>query len=289
MDNATPTMASDGQRVFAFFSSNDLFCLDLKGRLLWYRGLGREFPNASNSLGMSSSPIVVGGILVVQVESDAEAFACGVDVITGETRWQIQRPRAANWTSPALIPGRAGRAAQVLLQSSKGLTAVDPESGKILWDFDKGASTIPSATVAAGTVYVPSNGLTALKPGVDAVEQLWNSGSISPATSSPVVAGNLALVLNSSGVLNAASLETGERVWQLRLRGPFSGTPVFAGGHLYLVNEAGVAFVVKPEADQGTIVSELDLGETILCSPGVSGGGLFVRSDGHLIKLATPK
>lgn len=289
MANATPTMASDGQRVFAFFSSNDLFCLDLKGRLLWYRGLGREFPNASNSLGMSSSPIVVGSVLVVQVESDAEAFACGVDVITGETRWQIQRPRAANWTSPSLIPGRGGRAAQVLLQSSKGLTAVDPESGKILWDFDKGASTIPSATVSAGMVYVPSNGLTALKPGVDAVEQLWNSGSISPATSSPVVAGNLALVLNSSGVLNAASLETGERVWQLRLRGPFSGTPVFAGGHLYLVNEAGVAFVVKPEADAGTIVSELDLGETILCSPGVSGGGLFVRSDGHLIKLATPK
>jgi len=289
MSNATPTMASDGQRVFAFFSSNDLFCLDLKGLLLWYRGLGREFPNASNSLGMSSSPIVVGGILVVQVESDAEAFACGVDVITGETRWQIQRPRAANWTSPALIPGRAGRAAQVLLQSSKGLTAVDPETGKILWDFDKGASTIPSATVAAGTVYVPSNGLTALKPAADSVEQLWNSGGISPATSSPVVAGDLALVLNSSGVLNAASLQTGERVWQLRLRGPFSGTPVFAGGHLYLLNEAGVAFVVKLESDKGTIVSELDLGETILCSPGVSRGGLFVRSDGHLIKLATPK
>jgi len=121
MANATPTMASDGQRVFAFFSSNDLFCLDLKGRLLWYRGLGREFPNASNSLGMSSSPIVVGSVLVVQVESDAEAFACGVDVITGETRWQIQRPRAANWTSPALIPGRAGRGAQVLLAVIEGI------------------------------------------------------------------------------------------------------------------------------------------------------------------------
>lgn len=289
MANATPTMASDGQRVFAFFSSNDLFCLDLKGRLLWYRGLGREFPNASNSLGMSSSPIVVGETLVVQVESDAEAFACGVDVASGETRWQIQRPRAANWTSPTLIPGRGGRAALVLLQSSKGLTAVYPESGKVAWEFDKGASTIPSATVSAGTVYVPSNGLTALKPGADSVEQLWNSGNISPATSSPVVAGNLALVLNSSGVLNAASLETGERVWQLRLRGTFSGTPIYARDHLYLVNEAGVAFVVKPEADKGTIVSELDLGETILCSPGASNGGLFIRSDSNLIKLAAPK
>ncbi|MGV2339007.1 MAG UNVERIFIED_CONTAM: hypothetical protein LVR18_34990 [Planctomycetaceae bacterium] len=66
---------------------------------------------------MSSSPIVVGGVLVVQVESDAEAFACGVDVITGETRWQIQRPRAANWTSPALYSW-SGR------PSSSGVVAV---------------------------------------------------------------------------------------------------------------------------------------------------------------------
>ena len=30
MANATPTPASDGKRIFAFFSSNDLVCLDLR-------------------------------------------------------------------------------------------------------------------------------------------------------------------------------------------------------------------------------------------------------------------
>ncbi len=92
MSNATPTMASDGERVFAFFSSNDLVCLNLKGELQWFRGLGAEFPNASNSLGMSSSPIVIGKTIIVQVESDAEAFACGIDVVSGETKWQIEAP-----------------------------------------------------------------------------------------------------------------------------------------------------------------------------------------------------
>ena len=38
--NAAPTPASDGERIFAFFSSNDLCCLSLQGELLWYRGLG---------------------------------------------------------------------------------------------------------------------------------------------------------------------------------------------------------------------------------------------------------
>lgn len=288
MSNATPTMASDGERVFAFFSSNDLLCLSLDGKLLWFRGLGSEFPNASNSLGMSSSPIVIGTTVVVQVESDAESFACGVDTVSGETKWQIERPRAANWTSPTMLPAIGDQPALALLQSSKGITAVEPESGKVMWNFEKGASTIPSATVDQGTVLIPSNGLTVIKPNGMAFEEVWNAGNLGPSTPSPVVVNGMALVVNNSGVLNAGKAGSGERLWQLRLRGPFSSTPIVANGYVYLFNEAGVAFVVKPTEEKGEIVSELDLGETILCSPGAANGALFVRSDKHLFKLANP-
>jgi len=290
MCNATPTAASDGTHVFAFYSSNDLICVDLDGNLQWFRGLGSEFPNASNSLGMSSSPVIAGETVVVQVESDAESFACGVNVATGETRWQIERPRAANWTSPTLLPWAEGKPPLVLLQSSKGLTAVDAMTGDIAWNFDKGASTIPSATVIDGTVVVPSNGLTALKPSADgkSVEQLWNAGNLSPSTPSPVVVNDMAITLNNSGALSAGSTTSGERLWQMRLKGPFSGTPVVANGHLFLFNEGGNAFVVKPEADKGTVISEFDLAETILCSPAAADGALYVRSDGHLWKFAKP-
>jgi outer membrane protein assembly factor BamB len=286
MSNATPTMASDGERVFAFFSSNDLICLDLEGRLQWFRGFGSEFPNASNSLGMSSSPIVVGSTVIVQVESDAESFACGVDAMSGETRWKLDRPRAANWTSPCLIPATDTTPALALLQSSKGLTAVDPETGRIVWDFDKGASTIPSSTVDGTNIVIPSNGLTAIRTADGTFEQLWNSGALSPSTSSPVVVDGMTLTLNSAGVLTAGDATTGERKWQLRLRGSFSSTPLAAGGYLYLFNEDGFVFVVRPEAGEGKIVSELDLSETILCSPAASDNALYIRSDGHLFKFA---
>ncbi len=290
MCNATPTMASDGNRVFAFFSSNDLICLNLDGDLQWLRGFGSEFPNASNSLGMSSSPVVVGNTVIVQVESDAEAFACGVDVESGTTIWQITRPRAANWTSPSILPATDNQPALVLLQSSKGLTAVDPISGAIVWDFDKGASTIPSATVDAGSIVIPSNGLTAIRPAAgNAFDEIWNASEIKPATASPVVVNGMAFVLNSSGVLSAGDTASGERLWQLRLRGAFSSTPITANGYLYLFNEDGNAFVVKPEKDKGIIISELDLTEKILCSPGAANGALYVRSDAHLFKLAERK
>ena len=93
---ATPTPASDGKRIFAFFSSNDLICLDLDGNLLWLRGLTHDYPNASNSLGMASSPVVVGETVVVQVENHADSFSTGLDVKTGATRWHINAVRHTN-------------------------------------------------------------------------------------------------------------------------------------------------------------------------------------------------
>ncbi len=71
---AAPTPASDGQRIFALFSSSDLVCLDLKGNLLWYRGLQLEHPAAGNDVGMASSPIVIGETVIVQVESQGDCF-----------------------------------------------------------------------------------------------------------------------------------------------------------------------------------------------------------------------
>ena len=66
--NAAPTPTTDGERIFAFYSSNDIACLDMDGNLLWYRGLAADHPKAGNDVGMSSSPVVVDGVVICQVE-----------------------------------------------------------------------------------------------------------------------------------------------------------------------------------------------------------------------------
>ncbi len=130
--NAAPTPCSDGQRIFAFYSSNDLVCYDLDGNLQWYRGLAYDYPKAGNDVGMSSSPIVTGGVVVVQSESQADSFATGIDAVTGATLWQMERPHRANWSSPAVLRGGDGQTV-VLLQSSQGIVqstrAAVPKSG----------------------------------------------------------------------------------------------------------------------------------------------------------------
>jgi outer membrane protein assembly factor BamB len=63
--NAAPTPASDGKRIYAFYSSNDMVCLDLDGNLQWFRGLAFDYPKAGNDVGMASSPVVVDDTVVV--------------------------------------------------------------------------------------------------------------------------------------------------------------------------------------------------------------------------------
>jgi len=285
MSVATPTPASDGEKVFAFYSSNDVACLDLDGNLLWYRGLTFDFPNVSNSLGMSSSLVVAGDTLVCMAENDTQSRTFGLNTNDGTTRWQLDRPRHANWTSPILW---SADAKQVLLQSSKGVTAVEASSGKTAWEYQDGAATIPSLTASDGIAYVPSNGLTALRPGrsnPETPEIVWQVGQLRPATASPIVYQGRAYVINNAGVLACASVEDGKRLWQCRLEGKFSASPIIAGDRLYCVNEAGLAQVVQLDEESGEVISTHDLGETVLATPSAADGGVYFRSDDHLWKF----
>lgn len=283
---ATSTPASDGQRIFALFSTNDVVCLDLDGNLLWYRGLGYDFPNVSNSLGMASSPVVVGDTLIAQVENDSESKAVGIDVATGLSKWTSPRPKKANWTSPVVLG--EGNDAVVLLQSSAGIDAIKPDSGESVWKYGDGASTIPSSVASNGVIYVPSHGITALRlaDGSANPETVWRVDRLGPGTASPIIYDEKIFTLNRTNVLLAADLKDGATKWQLRLEGPFSSTPVAAGGHLYFFNEKGLGQVVKIGEKEGELVSSNDLGEMILCTPAIADGALYVRSDQHLWKIA---
>ena len=138
-----------------------------------------------------------------------------------------------------------------------------------------------------GVVFVPSRGITALEPAADgnSPKELWRSGQLQPATASPVVLNKRVFTLNGAGVLSCGDATNGTRLWQLRLKGPFSATPVAAGTFLYCVNEKGVLQIVDTAPPEGAVTSELDLGKTILGTPAISHGAVYVRSDGKLWKL----
>ena len=290
---AACTPCSDGRRIFAIWSSNDMASFDLDGNLLWVRGLTVDYPNASNSLGMASSPIVIGETVVTMIENDSESYALGLDANTGRNMWKLERPKAANWTSP--VPWRADAKSPpvALLQSTKGLLAVDATSGSRLWEFAQAASTTSSSVVASGVIYAPGNGVTALSPNANNAPpaELWRSKQINPNTISPLVLDGRLFSINGAGVVVSADTKTGNPQWKLRLAGPFSGSPVGAGTRLLAVNEKGLAQVVDITAPSGAVIGTLQLplsGEKrdlVLCTPALEGGHIFVRSDSALWRL----
>lgn len=287
---AANSPASDGKRIFVFFSSNDLACFDLDGRLLWARALMVDYPNASNSLGMAGSLLVVDGVLVVPLENDSESLCLGVDPKTGETKWKIDRPAFANWTSPGAYKPKGSDKSVVLLQSSEGLAAYDPQTGSLAWQFEEGCSTIPSSVSTDGLVLVPSKGLTALRPKADGKpEVVWQDARHSPSTPSPVVYKDKVYTVARGGVLKAGKLADGQLEWQVRLKGAFSGTPIAADDKLYLFNEEGLGQVVDLKdgvANDARVAEYNDLNEEILCTPAIADGAIYVRSNQNLWKLA---
>ena len=283
---AACTLVSDGKALVAQFSSNDVFCLDLQGQLLWLRGLTFDYPNAANGLGMSSSPVLAEGVAIIQVENDADSFTFGLDLANGATIWKKDRPRGANWTSPIVMRTK-GREI-VALQSKDGLSAIEPSSGEEIWTFDGGASTIPSSAWSQqGLVLVPSNGLTALKMNAtgESPEKVWTDNKLKPGTGSPTVVQDKVYVVNGANVLSCAEITSGKILWRLRLKGPVSSSPVANSDRLFLFSETGLGQVVGLDKPVGEVVGTVDLEDTILCTPALASDGLYVRSDKKLWKL----
>ena len=286
---AAPTPVSDGKNIYALYSSNDLICLDLDGNLKWIRGLMQDYPNASNSLGLASSPIIVDETLIVQIENDSDSFVSGINLKDGSNIWKLARTKKANWTSPIRLNDK-----EVAVQGSEGITCVSAKSGTVQWSFNEGASTIPSSVTSADSaiLYVPSNGITAIKPRKDnnTPEIVWQESQLRPGTSSPIIVGDNIYIINRSGVLNAAKKDTGERLWRLRLDGSFSGSPVSSNGHIYVASERkGVFQSIDINGKEGMLRGSIELGETILGTPAIANNSIFIRSDGHLWKISNPK
>jgi outer membrane protein assembly factor BamB len=287
--NAAPTPASDGKRVFAFYSSNDLVALDLDGNLLWYRGLAFEHPKAANDVGMSSSPVVAGDVVVVQIENQGDSFAAGIDRATGETKWQVAREAAPAWCSPIVIPGKTPAEDIVLLQSMDRLTAHNPNTGKELWMHKSGCDSISTTAVGDGVVYVPGQGITALDTTSNSKTPsiVWQVSSLNAGAASPVLSGDRLYIINRAGVLNCADSRSGKVLWKLRLEGSFWSTPTLVGDQLICCADSGLIQIVDLPQDgsTGSVASKVDLKEKIQGSPAAANGAVYIRSLNHLIKF----
>src|SRR5438034_229523 len=59
---ATPTV--DGERIYVLGSDGDLACLDLEGKVIWHKNLGKDLDGTRGRWAYAESPLIDGDVLV---------------------------------------------------------------------------------------------------------------------------------------------------------------------------------------------------------------------------------
>lgn len=288
---ATPSCATDGERVVAYFGPGGLHCFDMDGKKQWSRD---ELVEVVGPWGFAASPIILGDKIIQNCDSFGESYLIALNKASGKEIWRSKRkelPRGG-WSTPILID--TGKRKELVLNGEFGVQGYDPETGEDYWfckSFNGRGTPVPA--FAAG-VLITVNGkpgdVYAVRPGgsgdVTETHMAWHTrrggGRDLP---SPVAAGKFVFVVNMTGIGTMYDAATGKQLWQSRIGGNFSATPFVAGGLIYAQDEGGTTVVIRP-GDKLDVVSRNSLGETgdeiFRASPAPVDGRVYCRSDSAL-------
>ncbi len=126
---ATPTI--DGDRLFTFGSTGLLGAYDVAtGRLLWQHDVPGEHDATIPEHGMTGSPLVVDGLVVVSAGGASGHSLVAYRVDGGGLAWH-GGDDGAGYASPILVT-LAGRR-QILAFNRGSVTAHHPDEGSVLW------------------------------------------------------------------------------------------------------------------------------------------------------------
>lgn len=128
-DPASPTPAADASGVVAFFPELGLISYDNSGKERWRYALGPF----KNFYGMSGSPIIAEGLVVLVCDQVSGSFVIALDRTTGRLRWKTDRPGISiGWATPMIFRPDATRTDLIVLGSTR-LDAYDLVTGTSRW------------------------------------------------------------------------------------------------------------------------------------------------------------
>lgn len=313
-ENDGPFMgeAAQGKR-----DADVIWTLDLIGTL----GVIPRYMTASSPLGAGDLLFAVTGNGRApdgKVPAPKAPSFIAVDRHTGKVRWSDASPGEnlieGQWGSPAygVLAGRP----QVVFPGGDGwLYAFEPETGRLLWSFDANRAPSPGATPAErmpliaspvlhdGRVYAAlgSDPQHSAAPGrlwaldirpageggrLEAVPA-WSLGGadFSTTLSRVVVQDGIVYAADFAGLLRAIDEATGKVLWTHDTFAAVWGSPLLADGKIYLGDQDGDLAVLRA-GRRLEVLGESNLGSSILATPMVEDGVLYVVTSSRLYALA---
>jgi len=306
--HANSTLATDGERIIAFFGSEGLHAFDMKGAPIWKKDLGvldagyYVAPEAQWETG--SSPILHEGVVVVQADVQKGSFIAAFDAKDGKELWRKTRDDVPTWSTPTVhqVNGRT----HLLVNGMRHVGAYDFKTGEEIWRLSGGGDIpIPTPVVSDGLIYITNwhglmapvyairdtaSGDVSLKDGADKNDAVaWSYRRGGGYLCTPLVYRGILYVVAYNGVLTAYDARTGEKYFTQRLAdgtSAFTSSPVAADGKVYFASEDGRVFVLKAGKTY-ELAATNDMGATTLATPAFSEGLMFWRTQGEVIAIGS--
>jgi outer membrane protein assembly factor BamB len=289
---ASASPVTDGERVYAVFGSGQVVAVDMSGKQVWTRELAKDHGAFDIMWGNGSSPVVHRGAIILLCYHQSTSYLLALDGRTGKDLWKTDRPSGVtSYSTPTIVPAPQGD--ELIVNSSRGIEAYDPATGRALWHFDEpNQFPIPVAMHHQGVIYLSrgyrSGPYAAIRPGgrgdISKSHVVWHVPTGAPYVSSLVHYDGLLYMAGDVGVITCVDATTGTIVWRERLGGVYTASPVAADGKVFLMGESGETIVLRAGRTP-QVVARNQIDGRVLASPAISGGRLFVRTDDHVIAI----
>jgi outer membrane protein assembly factor BamB len=285
-DGPRATPVWDDGRVYALGAEGELRCLEADtGQLVWNKNILADNGAANIHWGMSASPLVVDGKVIVTPGGHNGNSVVAYDKLSGLRVWGSLDDKAA-YASPtvATVGGRR----QLLVMTARRAVGLTVEDGKLLWEYpwvtQEDINAAQPIVVAANRVYISSSyghgaAVLELSPQGDGFQTraVWaNTRMKNKFNSAVLYAGNLYGL--DEGILACVDAESGDLKWKGGRYG--YGQLLLAGGHLVVLTEEGDVVLVRatPEKLQEVARFSALKGKTWNI-PAISDGVLLVRNE----------
>lgn len=306
---AAPSPSTDGEHIWVFLGTGVLACYDFDGNEVWKVNLQKRYKKFNLYWGMSSTPLLDGDRLYLQLLHTNEQLVLALDKFTGQEIWQHHRKTNASYeclhsyASPLIY--RFDDQEFLLTHGADYIVAHRLEDGSEIWRcgglqsslfYNPSFRLVASPVAVPGLVVVPSakNGpVLGLNPNGakgnitnSKAYYRWKRKKNTPDVPSPLIHDGLVYLCRENGVLICIDAQSGEEVYKERAHNKrHRGSPVYADGKIYLMGMDGTVTVVKA-GRAFEILAKNSVGERTAASLAISNGTIYLRSYKALYAIA---
>lgn len=278
-------------KVYGIDPYGHLFALNLEtGKEIWSTQIAEKHGAQIPNYGYSNSPVVAGGVLILELGGASGKAIAGFDLKTGQAKWTAGDDKI-NYQSPVLM--KTGGKELVAAIGDTKLFLIDPASGKILVEYPHGgdaAEIVVPVPVENDRLLLrvgqDKSDLVKIVPAADgklSVEKVWTEGVFKNSYAIPVYYNGYLYGYNSR-VLTCVDASNGQLKW--RSRTPDDGWLLIVDGNLVVQTKSGSVYVGAASPDGWKEISKIDLFKNLSWShPVYAAGGVYTRSFGELARI----